>query len=70
MPRDDQQRRKQALARYLRNMAEALGRLPLWADGEQLERLRQLRLYKRQSPDPRYPATLTSPKTRHKGENR
>ncbi len=44
MTRDGQQRRKQDLARYLGNMAEVLGRLPLWADGEELGRLRQLRL--------------------------
>ena len=46
MTRDDWQRRKQDLGRYLRNMAEALGRLPLWTDDEKLERLGQLRLYK------------------------
>ena len=55
---------------HSRKVAEALGRLALWADDEELERLRQLRLYKRQWPDPRYPATLTTPKTREKGENR
>jgi hypothetical protein len=55
---------------HRRKVAEALGRLPLWAAVEELERLRQLRLYKRQWPDPRYPATLTTPKTRQKGENR
>ncbi len=37
MTRDDQQRRKQDLARYLGKMAQALGRLPLWADGEELQ---------------------------------
>ncbi len=46
MTRDDWQRRQQDLGRYLRNLAEALGRLPLWADDEELERLRQLWLYK------------------------
>ena len=55
---------------HRRKVAEALGRLALWADDEELERLRQLRLSKRQWPDPRYPATLTTPKTREKGENR
>ncbi len=64
MTRDGQQRRQQDLGRYLRNLAEALGRLPLWADDEELERLRQLWLDKRQWPAPRYPATLTTPKTR------
>ncbi len=70
MTRDDQQRRKQDLARYLHKMAEALGRLPLSADGEELGRLRQLRLYKRQWPDPCYAATLTTPKARQEGANR
>ena len=46
MTRNGQQRCKQDLGRYLRNMAEALGPLPLWADDKELERLRQLRLYK------------------------
>ncbi len=46
MTRDDWQRRQQDLGRYLRNTAEALGRLPLWATVAELERLRQLRLYK------------------------
>lgn len=55
---------------HSRKVAEALGRLTLWADDEELERLRQLRLYKRQWPNPRYPATLTTPKPREKGETR
>ena len=46
---------------HSRKVAEALGRLALWADEDELERLRQLRLYKRQWPDPCYPATLTTP---------
>ena len=54
---------------HSRKVAEALGRLALWADVEEVERLRQLRLYKRQWPDPRYPAPLTTPKTRQKGAN-
>ncbi len=70
MTRDDQQRRKQDLARYLRKIAQALGRLPLWADDEEVQRLRQLRLYKRQWPDPCYAATLTTPKARQEGANR
>ena len=53
-----------------RKVSEALGRLALWADAEELERLRQLRLFKRQWPNPRYPAALTSPKTRPGGEER
>jgi hypothetical protein len=55
---------------HSRTVAEALGRLALWADDEELERLRQLRLYKRQWPAPRYPATLTTPKAREEGESR
>jgi hypothetical protein len=55
---------------YSRKVAEALGRLALWADDEELTRLRQLRLYKRQWPAPRYPATLTTPKAREEGESR
>jgi hypothetical protein len=47
---------------HSRKVAEALGRLALWADDEELKRLRQLRLYKRQWSEPRYPATLTTPK--------
>ncbi len=70
MTRDGQQRCKQDLAKYLCNMAEALGRLPLWAAVEELERLRQLRLDKRQWPDPCYAATLTTPKARQEGANR
>jgi hypothetical protein len=53
-----------------RKVAEALGRLALWADDEERERLRQLRLYKRQWPEPRYPAILTTPKPREAGARR
>ncbi len=49
---------------HSRKVSEALGRLALWADREERERLRQLRLYKRQRPTPRYPSTLTTPKSR------
>ena len=55
---------------HSRKVSDALGRLALWADDEELERLRQLRSYKRQWPTPRYPATLTTPKTREAGESR
>lgn len=54
---------------HSRKVAAALGRLALWADDEELKRLRQLRLYKRQWPEPRYPATLTTPKAREAGES-
>jgi hypothetical protein len=53
-----------------RKVAEALGRLALWADDEERDRLRQLRLYKRQWPNPRYPAALTTPKPREAGDRR
>jgi hypothetical protein len=52
---------------HSRKAAEALGRLALWADEDELERLRQLRLYKRQWPEPRYLAVLTTPKIREGG---
>ena len=52
---------------HSRKVAEALGRLALWADDEELKRLRQLRLSTRQWPDPRYPATRTTPKAREAG---
>ena len=55
---------------HSRKVAEALGRLALWADDEEVERLRQLRLYKRQWPAPHYPATLTTPKNREGGARR
>ena len=55
---------------HSRKVAEALGRLALWADDEELERLRQLRLSKRQWPAPHYPATLTTPKNREGGARR
>ena len=70
MARDDGQRCKQDLAKYLCNMAEAFGPLPLWAAVEELERLRQLRLDKRQWPVPCYAATLSTSKARQEGENR
>jgi DNA-binding transcriptional MerR regulator len=47
-----------------RKVAVASGRLVIWADEEELERLRQLRAYKRQWPEPRYPQSLIKPKDR------
>jgi DNA invertase Pin-like site-specific DNA recombinase len=38
------------------------GRWILWADAEELERLRRLRAYRRTWPDETYPAELTTPK--------
>jgi hypothetical protein len=55
---------------HSRKVTEALGRLALWADDEERARLRQLRLYKRQWPNPRYPASLTTPKPREAGDRR
>ena len=54
---------------HSRKVTEALGRLALWADDEERDRLRQLRLFNRQWPNPRYPVRLTTPKTREVGDN-
>jgi len=70
MTRDDGQRRQQDLDRYLLKMAQAIGCLPLWANDHELERLRQLRLDKREGSNPCYPETLTMPKAQQEGENR
>ena len=42
----------------------ASGRWALWADADELERLRQLRASQRKWPEPRYPQALTTPKRR------
>lgn len=47
---------------HSRKVTVASGRWALWADPEELERLRQLRAYKRTWPEPRYPQALTTPK--------
>ena len=47
---------------HSRPVPVASGRWALWADADALERLRQLRAYQRQWPDPRYPQALTTPK--------
>src|SRR5206468_6792368 len=49
---------------YSRKVAIASGRWALWADADELERLRQLRAYQRKWPEPRYPQALTTPKRR------
>jgi DNA invertase Pin-like site-specific DNA recombinase len=49
---------------HSRKVAVAAGRWAIWADDDELERLRRLRAYKRQWPEPRYPAALTTPKRR------
>ena len=49
---------------YSRKVAIASGRWALWADADELERLRQLRAYQRKWPEPCYPQALTTPKRR------
>ena len=49
---------------HSRKVAVASGRLVIWADDDELERLRQLRAYQRKWPEPRYPQALTRPKER------
>jgi hypothetical protein len=49
---------------HSRKVAVAAGRWAIWADDNELARLRRLRTYKRQWPEPRYPAALTTPTPR------
>ena len=49
---------------HSRKVAVAAGRWAIWADDNELERLRRLRTYKRQWPEPWYPAALTTPTPR------
>jgi DNA-binding transcriptional MerR regulator len=49
---------------HRRKVTVASGRWALWADADELERLRQLRAYQRTWPEPRYPQALTTPKHR------
>lgn len=51
---------------HSRKVPVAGGRWAVWADAEELARLRRLRSYRRQWPEPRYPADLTTPKPRVK----
>jgi hypothetical protein len=44
-----------------RKVSQAGGRWAIWADEAELTRLRQLRVYRRQWPEPRYPKELTTP---------
>ncbi len=44
-----------------RKVVQAGGRWAIWADEAELTRLRQLRAYRRQWPNPRYPQELTTP---------
>jgi hypothetical protein len=49
---------------HSRKVTVASGRWALWADADELARLRQLRAYQRKWPEPRYPQALTTPKRR------
>ena len=51
-----------------RKIPVAGGSWAVWADAEEVSRLRRLRSYRRQWPEPRYPADLTTPKPRVKTE--
>lgn len=53
-----------------RKVAVAAGRWAIWADDEELGRLRELRAYKRRWPEPHYPESLTTPKARPEGDPR
>ena len=55
---------------HSRKVPVASGRWALWADADELERLRQLRAYKRKWPEPRYPQALTTPKRRDMQQQR
>jgi hypothetical protein len=47
---------------HSRKVDVAGGRWAVWADAEELQRLRRIRTYQRTWPEPRYPAELTTPK--------
>jgi hypothetical protein len=49
---------------HSRKVDVAGGRWAIWADADELARLRRLRSYRRQWPTPCYPADLTTPKPR------
>jgi DNA invertase Pin-like site-specific DNA recombinase len=49
---------------HSRKVPVASGRWALWADADELARLRQLRAYQRKWPEPRYPQALTTPQRR------
>ena len=49
---------------HSRKVPVASGRWALWADADELERLRQLRAYQRKWPAPHYPPALTTPRRR------
>lgn len=70
MSRDDGQHDQQKRPGYLRNMAQALDRLPRWTTAHALERLRQLRRRKPQSFKTCYLKTFAIPETQQEGANR
>ncbi len=47
---------------HSRKVQVAGGRWALWADDYEVSRLKRLRSYRRQWPNPRYPEELTTPK--------
>jgi hypothetical protein len=49
---------------HSRKVEVAGGRWAIWADDDEVERLRQLRTHQRKWPEPGYPAALTRPKAR------
>ena len=49
---------------HSRKVQVAGGRWAIWADADEMSRLRRLHSYRRQWPEPRYPADLTTPKPR------
>ena len=49
---------------HSRKVPVASGRWAIWADADELERLRQLRAYQRKWPEPHYPQALTTPQRR------
>jgi hypothetical protein len=49
---------------HSRKVSVASGRWAIWADADELGRLRQLRAYQRKWPEPRYPQVLTTPRRR------
>jgi hypothetical protein len=55
---------------HSRKVLVASGRWAIWADTDELERLRQLRAYQRKWPEPRYPQALTTPKSRDMQQQR
>ena len=55
---------------HSRKVTVASGRWALWADPDELERLRQLRAYKRTWPEPGHPQALTTPKRQDRQKER